>query len=106
MRPYVEAQLAAGVALKHIVRHVLGLFHGQPGGRQFRQVLSEGAHRPGADWALVGTGDDLDLGDNPFVSYLGVTDHAIILAGQTAQSWDAIPSVAVEGYMTVGTLKR
>ena len=53
LRPYVEAQLAAGVALKHIVRHVLGLFHGQPGGRAFRQVLSEGAHRPGADWALV-----------------------------------------------------
>ncbi|WP_232131777.1 tRNA dihydrouridine(20/20a) synthase DusA [Luteimonas sp. BDR2-5] len=53
LRPYVEAQLQAGVALKHITRHVLGLFHGQPGGRQFRQVLSEGAHRPGADWTLV-----------------------------------------------------
>ncbi len=53
MRPYVEAQLAHGVALKHIVRHVLGLFHGQPGGRAFRQVLSEGAHKPGADWTLV-----------------------------------------------------
>ncbi|PJJ96436.1 tRNA dihydrouridine(20/20a) synthase DusA [Lysobacteraceae bacterium NML91-0213] len=53
MRPYVEAQLAAGVALKHIVRHVLGLFQSQPGGRQFRQVLSEGSHRPGADWELV-----------------------------------------------------
>ena len=53
LRPYVERQLEAGVALKHITRHVLGLFHGQPGGRMFRQVLSEGAHRPGADWALV-----------------------------------------------------
>ena len=53
LRPYVEARLAEGVALKHIVRHVLGLFHGQPGGRAFRQVLSEGAHRPGADWELV-----------------------------------------------------
>jgi tRNA-dihydrouridine synthase A len=53
MRPYVEAQMARGVALKHIVRHVLGLFHGQAGGRAFRQVLSEGAHRPGADWTLV-----------------------------------------------------
>ena len=52
-RPYVEAQLAQGVQLKHIVRHVLGLFAGQPGGRAFRQVLSEGAHRPGADWSLV-----------------------------------------------------
>ena len=53
MRPYVEVQLSNGVALKHIVRHVLGLFHGQPGGRAFRQVLSEGAHKSGADWSLV-----------------------------------------------------
>jgi tRNA-dihydrouridine synthase A len=52
-RPYVEAQLARGVFLKHITRHLLGLFSGQPGGRAFRQVLSEGAHRPGAGWALV-----------------------------------------------------
>jgi len=52
-RPYVEAQLANGVFLKHITRHLLGLFAGQPGGRAFRQVLSEGAHRPGADWSLV-----------------------------------------------------
>ncbi|WP_295924449.1 tRNA dihydrouridine(20/20a) synthase DusA [uncultured Xanthomonas sp.] len=53
LRPYVEARLAEGLALKHITRHLLGLFHGQPGGRAFRQVLSEGAHRPGADWALL-----------------------------------------------------
>ena len=52
-RPYVEAQLARGVFLKHIVRHILGLFAGQPGGRAFRQVLSEGGHKPGADWPLV-----------------------------------------------------
>ena len=52
-RPYVEAQLERGVFLKHIVRHVLGLFAGQPGGRAFRQVLSEGSHKPGADWSLV-----------------------------------------------------
>ena len=52
-RPYVAAQLAEGVALKHLTRHVLGLFHAQPGGRAFRQILSEGAHRPGADWSLV-----------------------------------------------------
>lgn len=53
LRPYVEAQLAQGLALKHITRHVLGLFLGQPGGRAFRQILSEGAHRPGADWSLI-----------------------------------------------------
>ena len=46
--PYVEAQLARGVALKHVTRHVLGLFHAQPGGRAFRQVLSEQAPKAGA----------------------------------------------------------
>ena len=52
-RPYVEAQLDKGVLLKHITRHLLGLFAGQHGGRAFRQILSEGANRPGADWALL-----------------------------------------------------
>ncbi|MFT3754993.1 MAG: tRNA dihydrouridine(20/20a) synthase DusA [Pseudoxanthomonas sp.] len=52
-RPWVERKLGEGVALKHITRHILGLYHGQPGGRAFRQVLSEGAHRDGADWSLV-----------------------------------------------------
>ncbi len=51
--PYVEAQLARGVALKHISRHVLGLFHAQAGGRMFRQILSEGGPRAGADLSLL-----------------------------------------------------
>jgi len=53
LRPYVEARLAEGLALKHITRHLLGLWHGEPGGRAFRQVLSERAHLPGAGWSLV-----------------------------------------------------
>jgi tRNA-dihydrouridine synthase A len=53
LRPHVEAWLAQGIALKHVSRHLLGLFNGERGGRAFRQVLSEGAHRPGADWSLV-----------------------------------------------------
>ena len=51
--PYVEAQCARGVAVKHITRHILGLFHAQPGGRAFRQMLSEGASKPGAGVALI-----------------------------------------------------
>ena len=53
MQPHVEARLARGVPLQRMARHWLGLFAGQPGGRAFRQVLSEGAHRDGAGWALV-----------------------------------------------------
>ena len=52
-RPYLEARLAEGLALKHISRHLLGLWHGEPGGRAFRQVLSERAHRADADWHLL-----------------------------------------------------
>jgi tRNA-dihydrouridine synthase A len=59
--PYLEAALARGVALKHLTRHVLGLFHAQPGGRAFRQVLSEQAPKAGAgmevlERALAATG--------------------------------------------------
>jgi tRNA-dihydrouridine synthase A len=51
--PYVASQLARGVALKHLTRHILGLFHAQPGGRAFRQVLSEGAPNPAAGLDLL-----------------------------------------------------
>lgn len=46
--PYLEEQLTRGVPLKHITRHLLGLYQGQPGARQFRRHISEHAHRPGA----------------------------------------------------------
>lgn len=51
--PYVERELAAGVPLKAISRHVLGLFNGLPGARRWRQILSEQAHRPGAGPELL-----------------------------------------------------
>ncbi|HEX5305059.1 MAG TPA: tRNA dihydrouridine(20/20a) synthase DusA [Dyella sp.] len=53
LRPYVEAELARGTSIKHITRHVLGLYQGQPGARGFRRVLSEGAHLPDAGWSLL-----------------------------------------------------
>ncbi|MEO8670246.1 MAG: tRNA dihydrouridine(20/20a) synthase DusA [Tahibacter sp.] len=45
MQPYIEAELARGTALKHITRHLLGLYQGLPGARAFRRHLSERAHR-------------------------------------------------------------
>ncbi len=53
MRPYVEAQLARGVRLHAVTRHMLGLYAGRPGARAWRRVLSELATRPGADWQLL-----------------------------------------------------
>jgi tRNA-dihydrouridine synthase A len=48
MRPYIAAHLAQGGRLHQITRHMLGLFHGRPGARGWRRVLSEGVARPGA----------------------------------------------------------
>lgn len=45
---YVEKQLANGARLNHMTRHILGLFNGQPGARNWRRYLSENAHRKGA----------------------------------------------------------
>jgi len=53
MLPYIETHLAAGGRLNQITRHMLGLFAGRPGARNWRRVLSEGAHAPGAGCALV-----------------------------------------------------
>jgi tRNA-dihydrouridine synthase A len=36
-----------------MTRHILGLYHAQPGGRAWRRQLSENAHRPGAGIAVI-----------------------------------------------------
>ncbi len=42
MLPYIERELAAGTRLHAITRHMLGLFHGVPGARAWRRMLSAG----------------------------------------------------------------
>lgn len=46
--PYIEARLREGSHLHAMTRHMLGLFHGKPGGRLWRRVLSEEGVRAGA----------------------------------------------------------
>jgi len=31
----------------------VGLYHEVPGARQYRRILSERAHLPGADWSVI-----------------------------------------------------
>ncbi len=51
--PYIECQLQLGNTLHAITRHILGLYLGLPGARQFRRILSEKAPRPGATVAAL-----------------------------------------------------
>ena len=53
MMDYAERELSRGAQLKHIARHMLGLFAGQPGARAWRRYLSEHAHRHGADVGVL-----------------------------------------------------
>ena len=48
MFPYIEQELAAGTRLSHITRHLMGLYKGETGGKQFRRTLTEQAREPGA----------------------------------------------------------
>ncbi|MGB5605550.1 MAG: tRNA dihydrouridine(20/20a) synthase DusA [Gammaproteobacteria bacterium] len=53
MLPYIERELQAGNRLKHITRHMLGLFQGQPGARHWRRYLSQHATAPDAGIEVV-----------------------------------------------------
>jgi tRNA-dihydrouridine synthase A len=48
MAEYAKRALARGDRLSAITRHMLGLYSGQPGAREYRRILSEGARAPEA----------------------------------------------------------
>jgi tRNA-dihydrouridine synthase A len=51
--PHVARHLQAGGRLNNVVRHILGLYHGQPHARAFRRHLSELAVKDGAGIAVL-----------------------------------------------------
>ncbi len=53
MLPYIEKLLGEGLYLHRITRHMLGLYHAQPGGRMWRQVLSTEGCKAGAGLEVV-----------------------------------------------------
>ncbi len=53
--PYIEKHLANDGKLHQVSRHILGLFHGMPGGRIWRRYLSENAFKPGAGIEVLQT---------------------------------------------------
>ena len=54
--PYVRDQLAQGTALAAMTRHMLGLFHGRPGARAWRRILTVEGARPGAEVSVIERG--------------------------------------------------
>jgi tRNA-dihydrouridine synthase A len=53
LMPYAARELALGASLRSITRHILGLYHGERGGRRFRQKLSDATRLRDADTSLL-----------------------------------------------------
>ncbi len=51
--PYLERRMSEGVPLHAMTRHILGLFHGQPGGRHWRRILTEKGGRHGSTLSVI-----------------------------------------------------
>jgi tRNA-dihydrouridine synthase A len=51
--PYLERKMAQGMPLSKVVRHIIGLFHGQPNGKRWRRYLSEHAFKAGAGIEVI-----------------------------------------------------
>ena len=51
--PYIQEQTSKGVQLNHIMRHTVGLFHGQSGSREWKQYLSKNMCIRDADLQIV-----------------------------------------------------
>ena len=53
MQRYIAIEMARGSRLSPITRHMLGLYAGEPGARDYRRTLSEGARDPRANADLL-----------------------------------------------------
>ncbi|PCI76515.1 MAG: tRNA dihydrouridine(20/20a) synthase DusA [SAR86 cluster bacterium] len=51
--PYIEQELERGTPLHHMTRHILGLYKGQKGGKQFRRHLSENSYSKTANIGVL-----------------------------------------------------
>jgi tRNA-dihydrouridine synthase A len=51
--PYARTRLRAGDSVNHLARHLVGLYQGRPGARNYRRVLTERSHVRSAGWEAV-----------------------------------------------------
>ena len=53
MCDYADQHIARGGRLSHVTRHMVGMFHGAPGARRWRQILSSEANHSEADSRVI-----------------------------------------------------
>jgi len=65
MLAYIDSELVRGIPIKHITRHMLGLFQGVPGARHWRRHLGQHAADPLAGPEIVREALALIKGNHP-----------------------------------------
>jgi len=68
MMDHAQRHIDGGGRLVHVTRHMVGLFHGLPGARRYRQILSNGATRGDASPALIAEAFGAVRIDEPLVA--------------------------------------
>mgnify|MGYP002713261638 CR=1 FL=1 len=64
--PYIENEMARGVRMHQITRHILGLYHGQPRARAWRRHLSEVGVRAESGVAVLREALEIVEGETAF----------------------------------------
>jgi tRNA-dihydrouridine synthase A len=57
--PYLENNMSQGMPLSKVVRHIIGLFHAQPNGKQWRRYLSDHAFKRDAGIEVIQQAESL-----------------------------------------------
>jgi tRNA-dihydrouridine synthase A len=78
-RPYVQEELARGTHLYAIVRHMLGLFHGQPGARSWRRILTVEGVKAGSGVEVIDRALEAVLGEIARRAESGLREPAEVL---------------------------
>lgn len=76
-RGYVASELARGTHLAAMTRHMLGLFHGRPGARTWRRILTVEGVKPGAG---------LDVIDRALAAVSGLEAERVARGLETGQA--------------------
>ncbi len=53
MKDYISRMESSGTKIHHVMRHLLGLYHGRNGARAFRRFFSENMHKPNQNASLI-----------------------------------------------------
>ncbi len=57
--PYLEQNMSQGMPISKVVRHIIGLFHAQPNGKQWRRYLSNHAFKRDAGIEVIRQAENL-----------------------------------------------